>query len=118
MDPGFDQKNLCYMTLFYLIYRGQEYIYHPWPWAARCGGHLRVKRSQQVKSQQICLGNQVRDPEHEIWWLASSSIQKVKPELSQVSRGSVRIQGQEARKVRYPENQPETVAAQTKGIAT
>lgn len=33
------------------------------PWVARSGGHLSVKRRQEVGIQEICLENEVRDPE-------------------------------------------------------
>lgn len=49
-----------------------------WAMGGQLWGHLRVQRSQEVISQEICLGNQVGDSEdqakHKIRRLAGSGI--------------------------------------------
>lgn len=56
---------------------------------------LGIRRSQKVRSLEICLGNQVRDlngqAEHETRKLAGSGIHLVRPEAGQVSGGSGRV---------------------------
>lgn len=86
----------------------------------KLGGHLKVWRNQEVRSQEALYPeNWVRDQEgqaeHKVRRLAKSGIQELRPELGQVSRGSGRTWDQEASQVRYLVNLSESVAAQSKG---
>lgn len=68
-----------------------------------CAGSMCM----EARSQNIWLGNRVRDPKgwakHRVKSLAGSDMQEIKPESDQGVKGSGQSQGQWASQIRYPE---------------